>query len=238
MEGLIAKESETCRACARAPTNMLTAEALRALARQAVASGLETAVPADEILPYLDSDDRNIRVAALRALAFADGSAAVDGILRGLDDPVKRVREVAAKSAPRFMSDPRVVARLRQAVERDETGSARPAMQVLGGVYLSPYGLAATEPVTEALAALAEHPRYRWQALLALLRARHLTPEVTALLRTFVRDGSKEEAVFATRRLDGFRVAHDTELRGDPEARRNAERAWGNVLYWARADPA
>ena len=64
MEGLIAKESETCRACARAPTNMLTAEALRALARQAVASGLETAVPADEILPHLDSDDRNIRVAA------------------------------------------------------------------------------------------------------------------------------------------------------------------------------
>ena len=218
---------------------MLTVDELRVLARQAVALGPDgPAVRVEEVLPHLGSEDRNVRVAALRVLAFSDESAAVDGILRGLDDPVKRVREVAAKSAPGFVSDPRVVARLRLAVEREETGSARPAMQVLCGTYHSPYGLFAIEPVPGALAALAEHPRYRWQALLALLRARSLTPELTAMLRTFVRDGSKDEAVFATRRLDGFRVAHDIELIGDTEVRRNADRAWGDVWYWVPADPA
>ncbi|HEY7106752.1 MAG TPA: hypothetical protein VH986_10140 [Acidimicrobiia bacterium] len=218
---------------------MLTVDELRALARQAVASGRDgPAVLAEEVLPHLDSQDRNVRVAALRALAFSDGPAAVEGILRGLDDPVRRVREVAAKSAPRFVSDPLVVVRLRKAVERAETGSARPAMEVLGGTYGSPYGLAATEPVADALTALADHPRYRRQVLLALLRVRDLTPDLTALLRTFVRDGTKEEAVFATRRLDGFRVAHDNELKGDTEVRRNADRAWPGAWYWVPANPA
>jgi len=218
---------------------VLTVDELRAVARQAVAVGSDApTVRADEVLPHLDSEDRNVRVAALRALACSEGPAAVDGILRGLDDSVKRVREVAAKSAPRFVSDSRVVARLRQAVEREETGSARPAMDVLSGTPNSPYALIEIEPIADALAALVDHPRYRWRALLALLRARHLTPELTALLRTFVRDGTKEEAVFATRRLDGFRVAHDAELVGDTEVRRNADRAWGNVYYWIPADAA
>ena len=71
----------------------------------------EPSVPTDatDVLPHLDSDDRNIRVAALRVLAFCDGPAAADGILRGLDDPMRRVRNVAAKSSVRFLDDPRIV---------------------------------------------------------------------------------------------------------------------------------
>jgi HEAT repeat protein len=215
----------------------LTIEELRTTAREVMAHGwagppAPPAADVADVLSHLDSDDRNVRVAALRVLAFCDDARAADGILRGLDDPMKRVREVAAKSSPRFLRDQRVVDRLRSAVERDETGSARPAVEVLGGMFHSPFGLAAVEPVASALAALVELPKHRRQVLLALLRARTLTDEVRALLQSFVRDGSKDEAVYATRRLDGFRVAHDAELIGDTEARRNADRAWGDVWYW------
>ena len=70
--------------------------------------------------------------------------------------------------------------------------------------------------------------------LFALIRARVLDDELTAMLRDFVRDGSKVEAVFATRRLDGFRVER-MELISD-EVRVNADRAWGQVFYWVRTE--
>jgi len=47
-----------------------------------------------------------------------------------------------------------------------------------------------------------------------------------------VATGSKEEAVAATRRLCGFRVAHHGEL--DAETRRRSDRAWGDVYFWVR----
>lgn len=215
----------------------LSIEELRAKANEAMSHGWAgppepPAVDVAEVLAHLDSDDRNVRVAALRVLAFCDDPRAVDGILRGLDDPMKRVREVAAKSSPRFLHDQRVVDRLLLAVERDETGSARPAVEILGGMFHSPFGLFSVEPIASALAALVEVPQHRRNVLLALLRARTLTDDVRALLQSLVRDGSKEEAVFATRRLDGFRIAHDGELIGDSEARRTADRAFGDVWYW------
>lgn len=213
----------------------LSIEQLRELATRATSPGPEKpAAVAADVVPHLDNENRNIRVAALRVLAWCDGPEAVDGILRGLDDPVKRVREVAAKSSARFTGDGRVIDRLRLAVEREERGSAGTALQVLGGVFHSPFGLSAVEPVPAALAALADQPKHRRQVLMALLRAYTLTDESTALLRSFVRDGSKEEAVYATRRLDGFRVGRVEELIGDTEARRNADRAWGDVWYWIR----
>lgn len=215
----------------------LTVEELRATAGDVMSHGVSgppeaPAVAVTDVLAHLDSDDRNVRVAALRVLAFCDDVEAAEGILRGLDDPVKRVREVAAKSSPRFLADGRVVERLKLAVEREERGSAQPAVQILGGMFHSPFGLFAVEPVTSALAALVDQPKHRKQVLLALLRARTLTDDVRALLQSLVRDGSKEEAVFATRRLDGFRIAHDAELIGDTEVRRTADRAFGDVWYW------
>ncbi len=217
----------------------LTVEELRATTNEVMSHGWggppqPPSVDVADVLAHLDSEDRNVRVAALRVLAFCDDPAAADGILRGLDDPVKRVREVAAKSSVRFLGDQRVVDRLRLAVERDERGSARPAVEILGGMFHSPFGLFAVEPIASALAALMDVPTHRRQVLLALLRARTLTDEVRALLQSFVRDGSKEEAVYATRRLDGFRVARAEEMIGDSEARRTGDRAFGDVWYWIR----
>jgi hypothetical protein len=70
--------------------------------------------------------------------------------------------------------------------------------------------------------------------LVSLLRARSLSDEASALLREFVATGSKEEAVFATRRLCGLRVERFEVL--DEETLRGGERAWGRVWYWVRAE--
>ena len=228
----------------------LTVAELRALAAEAVAHragwSSETRrwtvaddrpppkVPAADVVVHLDSDDRNVRVAALRVLAFADGPEAAAGILRGLDDPVKRVREVAARSSARFVDDERIVARLVQAVEDDEPGSAGSALEVLGGIYGSPHGLIQVEPVARAMASLAHLPRHRQAVLVALLRARRLDDGTAAVLRDFVADGTKDEAVAATRRLCGFRIER-REILTDEE-RQASERAWGDVWYWVRAE--
>jgi hypothetical protein len=223
----------------------LTVEQLRNLARANVAldrdarSAVLAALgdpsseeQASSAIALLDDPDRNARVAALRVLAHTDGPDAVAGVLRGLDDPIKRVREVAAKSSARFVDDTRVTDRLTLAVERGETGSDRPALRVLTGVYTSPYGLTALTPVADALSGLLSLPTYRQLALSALLRARTLTDDLAELLREIVATGTKEEAVAATRRLCGRRVAHHGEL--DDQTRRQAERAWGDVYFWIR----
>lgn len=224
-----------CRACARAPTVVLTVEEVRAHARQAVAldPGGPPSVRAGDVLPHLDSDDRNVRVAALRVLAWCDEPAAADGILRGLDDPKRRVREVAAKCSIRHLGDERVVDRLVKAIGEDDLGSTRAALEILGGQYHAPLGLFALEPITGALATLAKLPKYRQDVLGHLLRTRNLTDDVAEILRDFVRDGTKEEAVAATRRLCGYRVERVELL--DEETLRTAERAWGRVWYWVPA---
>lgn len=212
----------------------LTLDGLRDLARQAIAfDDAPTNVDVTEVVPFLDSEDRNVRVAALRVLAFADGEVAVRGILRGFDDTKKRVRDVAVKSSVRFTSDPRVVTRLQDAVTRDES-TASLALMILGGIYASAYGLAATEPITHALAPLTQHATARRHVLVSLLRARDLSEPVKELLRGFVVDGSKEEAVLATRRLCGFRVMRPEEMTDEQRAR--AERAFGQVWFWVRMD--
>jgi hypothetical protein len=167
----------------------------------------------------------------LRVLAFAEGDAAIKGILRGLDDPVRRVREVAAKSAPRFLDDERVVSRLRRAVENDDRGSAGPALEILVGRYRSPYGINQLTPVTQALADWASNERIRSKMLLGLLRV-PMTADVRAILQDVVRQGTKEEAVLATRRLCGFRVER-IELLSD-EQRADSEHAFGQVWRWIR----
>ena len=203
---------------------------VRADGQRSVESGDEELIPS--ALEFLDHEDRNVRVAALRVLARGDDPSAVEGLLRGLEDPVKRVREVAAKSSARFVGNQRIADRLIQAVERDESGSSGPALQILSGVYGSPFGVSARVPVAQAVRWLQYTTKYRQFALSALLCSPVLTDEIAELLREVVSHGSKEEAVAATRRLCGFRVAHHGEI--DDETRRGADRAWGDVFFWVR----
>jgi hypothetical protein len=194
------------------------------------------ATEADE---HLSSDDRNVRVAALRVIAVGEGPSAVRGILRGLDDEVKRVREVAAKSSARFARDPSVARRLQEAVERNEAGSARPAFDILAGLYSAPYSEERSPMLTAALGSLSESARHRPAVLTALVRS-ELDDDVRALLREIVRSGTKQEAVIATRRLCGYRVARLEEFPAErqQEIRRTCERAWGQVWYWVPDEQA
>jgi hypothetical protein len=184
-------------------------------------------------LEGMASGDRNVRVAMLRVLALAEGPDAVRGILLGLDDDVKRVREVAAKSSVRFATDERVAERLQRAVRDDERGSGRAALQILAGLHAAPYHADSNPMLVEALGSLAESTKHRPAVLTALVRSR-LTDEVRSLLHEIVRHGTKREAVIATRRLCGYRVARLEEFAPDeqPEIRRTCERAWGDVWYW------
>jgi hypothetical protein len=58
--------------------------------------------------------------------------------------------------------------------------------------------------------------------------------ECGKILREIVEHRTKREAILATRRLCGFRVARLEEFSSDRQdvIRRTCERAWGSVLYW------
>lgn len=63
---------------------------------------------------------------------------------------------------------------------------------------------------------------------------------VEGLLRDYVRDGPKEDAVMATRALCGYRVIHLGAFEGAPyiqsQIRQTCEVAAGRVYYWVKRD--
>jgi hypothetical protein len=118
-------------------------------------------------------------------------------------------------------------------VLHDETGSSKPAFEILSGLYAAPYTEDSNLLFVDALASLAASKRHRPAVLTALLRSPS-TDDVRELLRDVVEHGTKQEAVLATRRLCGYRVARVEEFSLDrqDEIRRTCERAWGSVWYW------
>src|SRR5512136_1551037 len=78
----------------------------------------------DTALAGLSSDNRNLRVLMLRVLKGQSGPRAMQGILAGLDDPKRRVREVAIKSSANFHSYPEITDRLK-AIGADEHETRR-----------------------------------------------------------------------------------------------------------------
>ena len=181
--------------------------------------------------------DRNMRVLALRVVAEVARPEGAQAVVAALGDPKRRVREVAIKSAKPFLGDTAVVNRLTQMVQ-DEDESPRlrtKALFALGGGYPSPNSGGRIPPVAlAALQSLAAAQRYR-AAVLARLVAIDMTAEVDALLREFVRDGTKEEAVAATRALCGYRLVNWGNATPAELAAAGAEPA-GGVHYWVRRD--
>jgi HEAT repeat protein len=203
----------------------------------------------DAALGGLDSDDRNVRVAMLRVLAWYPNDEAAEGIARGLRDPVRRVREVAAKSSRAFTRYPVVAEALRAIVETDPDRRVRdPAFGALaGGADIGlPYGPSETWGVpdvsliaVDTLRDLVQLDRYRTLVLGAVARAVDLTDDVRTLLEEIVRVGTKAEAVSATRALCGYRVARIDEF--DPAEQRRVKetcaRARGEHFYWVPRNP-
>ena len=183
----------------------------------------------------LASDDRNVRVAMLRVLAWYPSDEAAVGIVRGLRDPVRRVREVAAKSARAFTPYPAVAAELRTLVESESDERVRrPAFGALAGDMALPYGPNVSLIAFDTLHSFTQVDRFRPRVLFAALRATELTDDIRALLEEIVRVGTKEEAVSATRALCGFRVARIEEYEPGEQRRikETCARAGGDVYYW------
>jgi HEAT repeat protein len=231
----------------------VTTEELRRLARASTATDPgnrarvlgELGDPlADEViaaaLDGLDSSDRNVRVAMLRVLAWYPTPHAAAGIVRGLQDPVRRVREVAAKSARLFTLDPAVVAALRWTVEHEPDSRVRgPAFGALAGAIALPYGPFPDPSLIayDTLRDLARVDQLRPKVLAAALRAVDLNDDLRGLLEEIVRVGTKAEAVSATRALCGYRVARIDEFPPEeqPRIKTTCARA-GGVFYWVSRD--
>lgn len=191
----------------------------------------------EEALEAIKSQDRNMRVRALRA-AFSEAKPeGADVILAGLGDGKRRVKEVALKSSKPFLGDRRVVARIAAMVE-DETEYHRirdKALFALGGGFpkVNEAGHL-PEAAMSALKSLAAVDRYRGAVLGRLVRM-SLAPEVEALLQEYVRSGTKEEAVAATRALCGYRLVNWGRAKPAELAAAGAVHASG-VDYWIRRD--
>lgn len=196
----------------------------------------------DTALAGLGSADRNVRVLMLRVLKGQSGPRAMQGILAGLNDPKRRVREVAIKASANVRAYPEITERLKAMVaDEHETrrirGLALDALVGVGGG--SPLGIELTASDVQALESLAQVDAWRTGVLLGLLQL-DLSPQVEALLREFVRTGSKEEAVMATRALCGFRVANLGQFAAHGAVQHyvtaTCELAAGRVWYWVKRD--
>ena len=191
----------------------------------------------EEALDAIRSEDRNVRVRALRA-AFSEAKPeGADVVLAGLRDSKRRVKEVALKSSKPYLGDRRVLERITAMVE-DESEYHRirdKALFALGGGF--PHVNKAgqmPEPAISALRSLASVDRYRGAVLDQLVRM-DLTPDVEALLGEYVRSGTKAEAVAATRALCGYRLVNWGNPKHADLVAAGAVHARG-VHYWIRRD--
>lgn len=192
-------------------------------------------------LEGLKSGDRNIRVLMLWVLKGQTGEKAMRGILAGLHDKARRVRSVAIKSSANYHQYPDITKRLKEIVtDENEIRKIRgQALATLAGAD-GPGVKDLTETAADALESLAKTEKYRFDILFGLLRL-DLTPEVEELLKAFVKNGTKAEAIMATRALCGYRVIHINMFENDKSAQRHilqtCELAAGRMWYWiTRAD--
>ena len=191
----------------------------------------------EEALQAIRSEDRNLRVRALRAVFSEAKPEGADVILAGLGDSKRRVKEVALKSSKPFLGDQRIVERIR-AMVLDATEYHRirdKALFALGGGFpqVNEAG-EVPETAINALKALAAVDKYRGGVLRRLVRM-DLTPEVEALLKEYVHSGTKDEAVAATRALCGYRLVNWGNPKPAELAAAGAVHERG-VDYWIRRD--
>ncbi|MEM7030802.1 MAG: hypothetical protein AAF629_14645 [Chloroflexota bacterium] len=196
----------------------------------------------DSALAGLKSENRNVRVLMLRVLAGQSGQKAMQGILLGLQDEKRRVKDVAIKSCHHFLAFPEITQRLEAlAVDDQEHRKIRQgAIHCLTGhnAGISPLQ-ELPEAAMSAIEMLVKNDTQRSEILFRLLFL-DLNERVEMLLKDFVAHGSKEEAVMATRALCGYRVIHIVEFEGHPllikQVEQTCEVAAGRTYYWIKRD--
>jgi hypothetical protein len=154
----------------------------------------------------LDAADRNERVRAVWALSVIDHPTATAGILRALRDPVRRVREVAMKAAsPHHVTSTAVVEELRRIVD-DESETERLRRHAFWSLSSNSARRALPDLATDSMRDLMGSEQFRTSILRRLCSAGLAKAGDAArreILQEFVRTGTKDEAVMATRALCG-----------------------------------
>jgi HEAT repeat protein len=190
-------------------------------------------------LAGLKSEDRNVRVLMLRVLKWQTGEKAMRGILAGLGDKVRRVRVVAIKASGNYHQFPEITNRLREIVtdeqeKRKIRGEALGSLAGAGGSVVEVVE-DLTKTAAEALEILGRTEKYRSDILFGLLRL-DLTAHVEELLKEFITNGTKAEAIMATRALCGYRVIHIDMFENNKAIQRHVkqscELAAGRMFYW------
>lgn len=154
----------------------------------------------------LDHDDRNVRVRAVWVLSVLPDPRATAGVLRALRDPARRVREVALKAVrPHHVAAAEVVAAVR-AIADDERETGRLRRHAFFVLSSSSVRDQLPDVAEETLRSLMDSHRFRAPVLFRLCQTTNQSPASRAILHEFVRSGSKEEAVMATRALCGQRL--------------------------------
>jgi hypothetical protein len=119
----------------------------------------------------------------------------------------------------------------------DDSEKRRIREQALHALIGSPKYGAPPPTAARSLVELAKIERYRDAVFFQLLQIAK-TPETTALLRDYVKTGTREQAVAATRALCGYRVVNLGDLTAAERDRvtQTGERAAGQVWYWAKEE--
>jgi len=189
---------------------------------------------ASDPIAELQSPDRNVRARAVKRLATHVSPNSSDAMLLALADPKRRVRETAVKYCAPFLSDTRITQKLQGMLNdgSEKTKIRRRALTTLIGGNLEVTKSPQLHVAEDAVRALMASETHR-QAILCGLLQLDLSEKVESLLKSFVKEGSKEEAVLATKALCGYKVVN---LGSVPEPKRQAvqrgERAFGDVFYW------
>ena len=184
----------------------------------------------------MSNPDRNVRALMLRLLAHQPGGAAKDGVVLGLRDDSRRVRQVAIQACPRFMAYADIVAALAEMAHDNSCKRKlrRRALSMLAGDEGRWRG-DITPAVANALGSLMRAPEYRFPILFGLVRL-DLARRVEDLLRQFAEAGGADESAMAWRALHGERVIHLDRYADDDAMRRRimAKRdlAYGRMYYW------
>jgi hypothetical protein len=152
---------------------------------------------ASSAIALLGNDDRNLRVAALRILApYRDREDVVGALVAATHDPVRRVRALALSLAP--PEHPAVRDRLTE-VAQDDNEYHRIRTDALGRLARRPLDPKTLEPLRRILSRDSDRRR-----ILFTLASRRLDDLAAEVLRDIVRNGTKDEAIAATRALCGW----------------------------------
>ena len=187
----------------------------------------------------MKNTDRNVRIVMLRILEKEKTDAAIKGILLGLNDEKRRVREIAVKISRFFLNRKEVVDKLKEIIE--DTNEKRKirniAFCILTGDRI--YGEHAGElpkSIIVYLKELSKLDEYKSKIFYELLHL-DLLDDVKELLKDYVKNGTKEQAVMATKALCGYKVVHHGMIKDLKEKETIVKKenlAYGQVYYWVK----